>query len=89
MTPTASQGGGCRKSTNRRQVPFDKRGAQMRWRHKKRGTTYDIVGVAALQTADPTTLRDNKVMVVYQGEDGQLWVRASDEFHDGRYEKID
>jgi hypothetical protein len=42
-----------------------------------------------LQTADPSTLCDNKVVVVYQGEDGQLWVRASDEFHDGRYEKID
>jgi hypothetical protein len=61
----------------------------MKWRHKNCGTTYNIIGVAALQTANPSALCDNKVVVVYQGEDGQLWVRASDEFHDGRYEKID
>lgn len=52
--------------------------------HVKRGTAYQIISASArLQCSG--TLTDNEVMVVYQGEDGQLWARAEYEFNDGRF----
>lgn len=58
-----------------------------RWRHLKRGTTYEVVGVAKLQTALTEGLADETPMVVYRNEaNGKLSVRALDEFHDGRFE---
>lgn len=57
-----------------------------RFRHVKRGTEYEIVGVAQLQTTDP--LFDDSVMVVYRGEDGQLWTREVHEFLDRRFERL-
>jgi hypothetical protein len=60
-----------------------------RWRHKKRGTSYSEIGRAGLQAADPGGLDDNDVMIVYRGDDGQLWVRPEYEFLDGRFERID
>jgi hypothetical protein len=59
-----------------------------RWRHKKRGSTYDEAGTARLQVADPSALHDMEEMIVYCGEDGQLWVRPALEFHDGRFERL-
>ncbi len=58
----------------------------MFWRHKKRGTTYAIVGSACVQADDP--LRDHEIVVVYRAEDGQLWVRRKTEFYDGRFEEV-
>lgn len=55
-------------------------------RHKKRGTQYEVVGVAELQTA--TDLVDGSEMMVYRGTDGRLWVRPVDEFEDGRFEDV-
>jgi len=58
------------------------------YRHKKRGSTYTVLSHAVLQVT--RHLRDNEPMVVYRGkEDRRLWVRSVDEFHDGRFEKIE
>ncbi|WP_394657635.1 hypothetical protein [uncultured Novosphingobium sp.] len=27
-------------------------------------------------------------LVIYRGEDGKLWARLADEFHDGRFEAL-
>ena len=58
-----------------------------RWRHKKRGTTYVLLGNAITQTEAP--LSDMDPVLVYQSEkDGTLWVRPGHEFLDGRFEEI-
>ncbi|MDA8251646.1 MAG: DUF1653 domain-containing protein [Rhodospirillales bacterium] len=56
------------------------------WRHRKRGTTYTVVGRAELQMA--TDLVDGAELVIYRGEDGRLWARQVDEFEDGRFEQV-
>jgi hypothetical protein len=58
------------------------------WRHVKRGTTYEVIGLAKLQNAHDAVLHDNHVMVIYQGDDGQLWAREQNEFKDGRFEPV-
>jgi hypothetical protein len=57
------------------------------WRHKKRGTVYTEVGTAVLQSAAP--IGDSERLMIYRGEDGQLWARPFSEFMDGRFERID
>jgi hypothetical protein len=56
-------------------------------RHVKRGTTYEIVGNAILQCSANSIL-DEQPLVVYRGEDGQLWVRGVTEFNDGRFDLL-
>jgi hypothetical protein len=51
--------------------------------HVKRGTIYDLVCVASVQTDTP--LADYDQVMVYRGEDGQTWVRPLGEFNDGRF----
>lgn len=62
--------------------------------HLKRGSTYRVIGEAEAQVSVagrsdfPATARligDGDKLTVYQGEDGKLWVRFSDEFNDGRF----
>lgn len=55
-------------------------------RHKKRGTTYKVLGSAEIQTAQG--LSDGEAAVVYQDEEGKLWCRALGEFKDGRFEEL-
>jgi hypothetical protein len=55
-------------------------------RHKKRGTTYTVIGEAELQMAHD--LVDGASLVIYQGEDGKWWAREEGEFDDGRFEEI-
>lgn len=57
---------------------------QERYRHKKRGTIYALIGVGCAQG----TLRDEDPVVIYRGEDGGLWVRHQVEFSDGRFERL-
>ena len=57
-----------------------------RWRHKKRGTIYEEVGPATLQTDG--LLGDNTVLLVYRDENGKMWARTPPEFHDGRFEAL-
>lgn len=58
-----------------------------RWRHKKRGSKYTLLTAATLQCSTNKELDYAKV-VIYQGDDGQLWVRLKDEFFDGRFEEV-
>jgi hypothetical protein len=58
-----------------------------KWRHKRRGTSYEVVGMAELQMT--TDLVDGSELVVYRGDDGKLWAREYGEFTDGRFECID
>ncbi|HML29892.1 MAG: DUF1653 domain-containing protein [Ancylobacter novellus] len=56
------------------------------FRHRKRGSTYTVVANATLQTSSP--IADDASVVIYQSEDGKLWVRPVDEFFDGRFEEL-
>lgn len=56
------------------------------YRHKKRGTLYTVIGMGHLQCEKPLT--DMSVIVIYRGEDGNLWARDPNEFYDGRFEEI-
>ena len=60
-----------------------------RYRHKKRGSVYDILAVGTLQVEPDIVLKDGDQMVVYIGkESSSTWVRETSEFHDGRFEKL-
>lgn len=56
-------------------------------RHRKRGTTYTIIGRATAQVST-TPILEGQQVAVYRGEDGQLWVRGDAEFRDGRFEDV-
>ena len=58
-----------------------------RYRHKKRGTVYEVIGSAELQVAGLAP-DEGDHLAVYRGEDGKLWARPYDEFHDGRFEAL-
>jgi hypothetical protein len=57
-----------------------------KFRHKKRGSVYTIVGVGTLQTEWDDL--DNEGIVIYEGVSGHKWVRPTTEFFDGRFEKV-
>ena len=69
------------------QPAADAVGTGDRWRHKKRGTVYEKIGLAELQAAS-WNVHEGDGLVVYRGEDGKLWARHADEFHDGRFEQV-
>jgi hypothetical protein len=54
------------------------------YRHKIRGSTYRVIGRVTLQTGGP--IGDDQELVIYRGDDGQLWARSITEFCDGRFE---
>lgn len=55
----------------------------MKVKHIKRGSTYTVLGEGKIQTGRP--LVDYDQVVVYQGDDGQIWIRPLEEFRDGRF----
>lgn len=64
-----------------------------RYKHKKRGTSYTIIGEARLNhrypdMAVPHELHDGQMLVLYQGDDGVFSVRPVDHFMDGRFVRI-
>jgi hypothetical protein len=68
-----------------------------RFRHWKRGTTYEVIGYGRVQSGlwvEPNTCPrpgpvDMREVVIYRGEeDGSMWVRPIEEFNDGRFEEI-
>ena len=71
-----------------RETPFMK-ARPSRWRHRKRGTFYTTLGLAHVQCPPDAPLNDHEVVVLYVGDDGDLWVRRKSEFHDGRFEAIE
>ena len=64
------------------------RGMPAEYRHRNRRSMYAVLGKATLQASDLTLLKDDANMVLYRGADGALYVRAFDEFTDGRFELI-
>lgn len=65
-----------------------KAAAQDVWRHKKRGTTYSVVGEVRVQCETP--LQDGETIRLYQSQqDGSYSCRRHSEFIDGRFEKIE
>lgn len=54
--------------------------------HATRGSRYEVVGRATLQTSRPLT--DYDAMAVYRDRDGELWVRPKNEFEDGRFQPV-
>lgn len=58
------------------------------YRHVKRGTTYQVVGAAELQ-ATAYNVHEGDKLTIYRGQDGKLWARHEDEFHDGRFEQVE
>ena len=56
-------------------------------RHLKRGTLYQEIGTATLQTDVP--LSDMTELSVYVAEDGKLWAREPQHLHDPkRFEQL-
>lgn len=60
----------------------------LRYRHKARGTEYDLVGTAELQDATGNGVPEGALLAIYRGDDGKLWARRHSEFGDGRFERI-
>ncbi len=57
-----------------------------RWRHVKTGDIYLTVGKCRLEkTGEPAVLYQ---LACTDGKDGTVWARASDEFLDGRFERL-
>jgi hypothetical protein len=66
----------------------------MRWRHKKRGTTYEVLSdTASLQCASAPAFEEqfeDDLWTVYRSEATQaIYIRPTEEFLDGRFEKIE
>jgi hypothetical protein len=56
------------------------------YRHVQRGNSYTVMGRARLQTS--TILKDDDTLVIYQGQNGELWARPIEEFCDGRFQRM-
>jgi hypothetical protein len=59
-----------------------------RYRHKARGTEYDLIGTAELQDARGDGVEEGALLAIYRGGDGKLWARRHSEFGDGRFERL-
>lgn len=59
-----------------------------RVRHKKRGSTYTVIGEAEIQTSN-RLFEEDRVTVYRCDTDGKIWARPTPEFEDGRFEPIE
>ena len=57
------------------------------WKHKKRGSSYDILAVCRAQVSGKPLMDDDRV-VVYANKENMVFVRGFSEFMDGRFEWI-
>ena len=75
-------------------LALQKRYQQTQWRHKKRGTFYEVAEVALMQASTAGADLDGAVMFVYrelneEGErTGRVDTRPILEFLDGRFEHV-
>ena len=58
--------------------------AGQRWHHKGRGTTYEVIAMATGQGS----CIEGLPVVVYRGDDEQVWARALGEFANGRFDLV-
>ncbi|AFU88529.1 hypothetical protein CcrSwift_gp211 [Caulobacter phage CcrSwift] len=58
-----------------------------RFRHKKRGGEYALVGTIRIQCETPVL--DDETLLTYLDAEGQMWGRREAEFMDGRFEEIE
>jgi hypothetical protein len=63
-------------------------GRTTRWRHKKRGTGYDVLTSVAEAQCATDAINEGDHVTVYVGDDDKWWVRKTSEFQDGRFERI-
>jgi hypothetical protein len=66
----------------------DRNAVLERYRHKARGTEYDLIGTAELQDASGQRVEEGALLAIYRGDDGKLWARRCAEFGDGRFERL-
>lgn len=60
----------------------------MKYRHRKRGTEYEVIGEATAQC--DRGIHDYDTVLVYRDKDtGALWIRPIEEFTKDRFEKIE
>ena len=55
-------------------------------RHKKRGSVYQFLGQALIQTDTPIV--DNDIVNIYCNDAGGQYARKPSEFNDGRFEEL-
>ncbi|GEM_PF-3630404 len=67
-------------------IPHFNPNSQHTHRHLKRGTYYRELGRGELQSGQ--SVAEGCRLVVYQGDDGRLWLRPEAEFDDGRFMKL-
>ena len=73
---------------NRRASLLQPTAQSSRWRHRKRGTCYQHIGLARVRSSIGS-IHEGDELVIYRSEsDGALWARPVPEFHDGRFEKV-
>lgn len=75
------------------EIPVEVRGMPFvesleRVRHIKRGTEYDVLGFAELQSEEFYGPTEGALLVIYRGADGKIWAREDSEFNDGRFKRI-
>lgn len=58
-----------------------------RYRHKARGTVYEVIASAELQAANGAP-EEGAILTIYRGDDGKVWARRASEFGDGRFERL-
>jgi len=62
----------------------------MKLRHIKRGTFYTPLAFLATLQCSTRQLVDGETVTVYAGDDdGQVWVRSTEELTDGRFEGLE
>lgn len=77
----------CRQDARAAIEALDAVRSQGRYRHKKRGGTYALIGTAEIQASAP--VNEGEPVAVYRCDaDGRLWARPLDEFNDGRFESL-
>jgi len=59
------------------------------WRHKQRGGEYAVLTSTAEAQCSLGPINEGDHVTIYQGKDGNWWVRKTSEFQDGRFERID